>query len=40
VIILVRGTGTFRIGGIMGFGGVDDKEVAEELVNLAFSNFE
>jgi len=34
------GTGTFRKGGIMGFGGVDDKEVAEELVNLAFSNFE
>lgn len=34
------GTGTYRKGGIMGFGGVDDKSVAEELVNLAFSSFE
>ena len=34
------GSGVFRKGGIMGFGGVDDKEVAEELVKLAFSNYE
>jgi hypothetical protein len=34
------GTGTYRKGGVMGFGGVDDKAVAEELVRLAFSNYE
>lgn len=34
------GSGTYKKGGVMGFGGVDDKVVAEELVDLAFSSFE
>jgi hypothetical protein len=34
------GSGSYRKGGVMGFGGVDDKYVAEELVKLVFSNYE
>lgn len=33
------GVGDFKRGGILGFGGVDANEIAEELVKLAFENF-
>jgi hypothetical protein len=33
------GSGNYKKGGMMGFGGVDDKGAAEELVNLAFSTY-
>lgn len=33
------GVGDFKKGGILGFGGVDANELAEELVKLAFENF-
>lgn len=38
--IVWGGSGVYRKGGVMGFGGVDDKYVAEELVSLVFSKFE
>jgi len=33
------GVGDFKRGGVLGFGGADPNEVAEELVKLAFQNF-
>ena len=33
------GTGTYKKGGILGFGGTESGAVAEELVNLTFNSF-
>ena len=33
------GSGEFKRGGVFGFGSTENKQAAEELVNLAFEKF-